>query len=222
MTPFILNIHTATETAIVNLSHGPNTLHTRINIDTKKHAAFLHPAIIDILENEGMIMKDLSAVSVTSGPGSYTGMRVGIAAAKGFCYALKIPLITYNSLELLALSMIDFTKDSDSLYCPMIDARRMEVYTAVYDFNMREVEAPSAKILTEDSFQDYLHVSKMLFSGSGSKKFQPVTKQPGFCFHDIEISSLVLTSFSWAKYLKSEYANILSVQPLYIKQFWNQ
>lgn len=220
MIPYILNIHTATETAIINLSCGPRTLLTIINTDTKQHAAFLHPAINDILKKKGILMKHLSAVSITSGPGSYTGMRVGLAAAKGFCYALKIPLITYNSLELIALSTIGFAKDSNALYCPMIDARRMEVYTSVYNSNMEELEPPSAKILNENSFQDYLNVSKIIFSGSGSEKFQHLTKIPGPFYPDIEISTEVMTLISWGKYQKSDYENISSAQPLYMKEFY--
>ena len=220
MIPYILNIHTATETAIINLSLGPRTLNTIINTDTKQHAAFLHPAIKVILKKEGIVMKDLSAVSITIGPGSYTGTRVGLAAAKGFCYALKIPLITYNSLELIALSTINFAKDSDALYCPMIDARRMEAYSAIYRFNMEELEPPCAKILDENSFRDYLNVSKIIFSGSGSKKFQHLTKLPGSYFPDIEISTKVLTLLSWGKYQKSDFENIYSAKPLYIKEFF--
>lgn len=220
MRPYILNIHTATETAIVNLSVGPRTLHTITNADTKQHAAFLHPAINGILKKEGIIMKDLSAVGITSGPGSYTGIRVGLAAAKGFCFGLKIPLITYNSLELIALSMISFAKEGNALYCPLVDARRMEVYTAIYKFNMEEVEPPSSKILDENSFQDYLNKSKVIFSGSGCKKFQHLTKMPGSYFTDIEISTEVLTLLSLGKYEKSDFENISTFQPLYIKEFY--
>lgn len=220
MIPYILNIHTATETAIINLSLGPRTLHTIINTDTKQHAAFLHPAISKILKKEGIIIRDLSAISITSGPGSYTGIRVGLAAAKGFCYALKIPLISYNSLELIALSTIGFTKDRDALYCSMIDARRMEVYSAIYRFNMAEVEPPSAKNLDENSYQDYLNTSKIIFSGSGSKKFHLLTKMPGSFFPDNDISTKALTLLSWGKYQKSDFENIYSSQPLYIKEFY--
>ncbi len=220
MRPYILNIHTATETAIVNLSVGPRTLHTIINADTKQHAAFLHPAINGILKKEGIIMKDLSAVGITSGPGSYTGIRVGLAAAKGFSFGLKIPLITYNSLELLALSTIAFAKDSNALYSPMIDARRMEAYTAIYRFSMEEVEPPSAKILNENSFNDYLNISKIIFSGSGSKKFQHLTKIPDSYFPDINISTKVLTLLSWRKYQQSDFENLSDARPLYIKEFY--
>lgn len=220
MTPYILNIHTATETAIINLSAGPRMLHTIINADTKQHAAFLHPAIEDILKREGIGIKNLNAIGITAGPGSYTGMRVGLAAAKGLCYALNIPLITYNSLELIALSTIDFLDDSDALYCPMIDARRMEVYTALYTYNMNEVAPPSAKILDENSLSEYSNTAKIIFSGSGSKKFQGLTIS-GAYFTDIEVSTNAITSISWGKYQESKYTNISLIQPLYIKEFFS-
>ncbi|MEO8569406.1 MAG: tRNA (adenosine(37)-N6)-threonylcarbamoyltransferase complex dimerization subunit type 1 TsaB [Ginsengibacter sp.] len=221
MTPYILNIHTATETAIINLSKGPYTLQTIVNPDTKQHAAFLHTAVDSILKTEGITMKDLKAVSVTSGPGSYTGIRVGLAAAKGFCYALKIPLITYNSLELTALSTIRFVQDKDALYCPMIDARRMEVYTGVYKFNMEEVAPPSAKILEENSFRDYLEASKIIFSGSGIKKFQQLSKiDDTHCFCDVEISTEAMTMLSWEHHKKSGFENISFAEPLYLKEFY--
>ncbi|MEO8862667.1 MAG: tRNA (adenosine(37)-N6)-threonylcarbamoyltransferase complex dimerization subunit type 1 TsaB, partial [Ginsengibacter sp.] len=145
---YILNIHTATETALVSLADGPVVLGTLTNEETKQHAAFLHLAIDKILKDRQIAIKELEAIGVSSGPGSYTGIRVGLAAAKGLCFALNIPMITYNSLELLALSAIDFAKDKEGLYCPMIDARRMEVYTALYKFTEEEVFGPSALILS--------------------------------------------------------------------------
>ncbi|MEO6219483.1 MAG: tRNA (adenosine(37)-N6)-threonylcarbamoyltransferase complex dimerization subunit type 1 TsaB [Ginsengibacter sp.] len=218
MIPYILNIHTATETAIINLSKGPETLRTFINTDTKQHAAFLHVAINEMLQQEGITMKVLNAIGITSGPGSYTGIRVGLAAAKGFCYALNIPLITYNSLHVMALSAADFVKDADALYCPMIDARRMEVYTAIYKFKMEEVEPPGAKVLTEKSYENYLKF-KIIFSGSGTKKFKNLTNLPDSYFADTAISSETLTKISWEKYQHSTFENILYAEPLYIKEF---
>jgi tRNA threonylcarbamoyladenosine biosynthesis protein TsaB len=191
-----------------------------INTDTKQHAAFLHSAVDELLKQHGISIKVLNAVGITTGPGSYTGIRVGLAAAKGFCYALNIPLIISNSLELMAFSATDFVKDTDALYCPMIDARRMEVYTAIYKFNMEKVEPPSAKILTKHTFEDYFNLSKkIIFSGSGSKKFQQLTKMRDDAFIETLISSEIFTQFSWNKYKKSDFENAFYAQPLYIKEF---
>src|SRR5687768_2649863 len=120
----ILNIDTATETAMVSLAENDSILSFAVNNNQKDHASFLHPAIQDIINKTNKTIGEVDAVAVTSGPGSYTGIRVGMAAAKGLCYALQKPLITLNTLEVIALSSIEKIKE-DALYCPMIDARRM-------------------------------------------------------------------------------------------------
>ncbi len=217
---YILNIHTATETAIVNLSEGQEVIGAYSNNDTKQHAAFLHTAIKNLLQQQNILIKNLDAISVTSGPGSYTGIRVGLAAAKGLCYALKIPLITYNSLEVMALSIAGFVKDKNALYCPMIDARRMEVYAAVYNYKMQEVLSPSALILSENSFNNFLDSHKIFFSGSGSDKFKNLTTHANFNFISQEISSESLAKLAWKKYEKNDFENIFYVQPFYINDFY--
>lgn len=220
MKPYILNIHTATETAIVNLSYGRETLHSSINTITKEHAAFLHPAIQGLLAESGITTKQLNAIGISIGPGSYTGIRVGLAAAKGLCYALQIPAITYNSLELLALSAIDVTGKKDILYCPMIDARRMEVYTAVYNFDMEIIQSPAAMTLDENSFQGNLASKEILFFGSGSEKFQNITKLSAAAFASVNFDAKILTQLAFQKYERSDFKNILSMEPLYMKEFY--
>ncbi len=218
--PYILNVHTSTETAIVNLARDGDTLHTIFNDDTKQHAAFLHSAVNELLEKEGITIRKLDAIGITSGPGSYTGIRVGLSAAKGFCYALNIPLITFNTLEVMALSVAASAEDKEAFYCPMIDARRMEVYTAVYSYDLQEIESPSAKILDENSFKKYKDSDKIIFSGSGSKKFRELVKFANFFFNEAGISSESLASFSWQKFQKAEFENVGSAKPLYIKDFY--
>ena len=215
----ILNIHTATETAIVNLSSDKKILGTLTNKDSKKHASFLHSAIKELLEQQEVSIRKLDAIGVTSGPGSYTGIRIGLATAKGLCYGLKIPLITYNSLEVIAFSTAAFIKDSNALYCPMIDARRMEVYAALYDYDMQEVMQPTAMILSENSFSNLPACSKIYFSGSGSDKFKNIAGNKNFSFLSQGISSESLTEFAYVKYERSDFENIPYAQPLYIKDF---
>jgi tRNA threonylcarbamoyladenosine biosynthesis protein TsaB len=218
---YILNIHTATETAIVNLSKGSEALYTKTSSDPKQHAAFLHMAINELLRQEHITMKKVDAIGVTAGPGSYTGMRVALAAAKGFCYALDIPLITFNTLEVMAASTADFIEDIDALYCPMLDARRMEVYTAVYTYNLKEIKPPVAKVITEEFYLDFLEgAKKIVFSGSGSKKVKNFIKRPGFVFSDAGISTGRLSQFSWKKFQESDFENLSYAQPLYIKEFY--
>lgn len=216
---YILNIHTATETAIVNLTKGGNVLGTLRSDESKKHAAFLHVAINDLLQEQSISPKELDAIGVSSGPGSYTGIRVGLSTAKGLCYALNIPLITYNSLELLAYTSLMEVNDKDGLYCPMIDARRMEVYTAVYDYNRNEILPPSALVLTEHSFEEFLSVKKVFFSGNGSVKFKDVTRNRNSIFTDSEISTASLAKVSLEKFQRGEFDDIFYSKPLYVKDF---
>ncbi|MEO8860251.1 MAG: tRNA (adenosine(37)-N6)-threonylcarbamoyltransferase complex dimerization subunit type 1 TsaB [Ginsengibacter sp.] len=216
---YILNIHTATETALVSLADGPVVLGTLTNEETKQHAAFLHLAIDKLLKDRQIAIKELEAIGVSSGPGSYTGIRVGLAAAKGLCFALNIPMINYNSLELLALSAMDFANDAQGLYCPMIDARRMEVYTALYKFTEVEVFGPSALILSEDSFSSELRLGKVYFSGSGTDKFEKLIKNQNAIFLPGRISAGSIARLSWRKFEKQDFRNTAYLSPLYIKEF---
>src|SRR3954471_23336616 len=131
----ILLIDTSQETGITALCNQGTVLLSEENKIAKEHASWLHLAIGRILSEAKITVRDLQAVAVVSGPGSYTGLRVGMAAAKGFCYALKIPLITQNSLRVMAESMIPFALEKNALICPMIDARRDEVFTALYELD---------------------------------------------------------------------------------------
>ncbi|HWH62525.1 MAG TPA: tRNA (adenosine(37)-N6)-threonylcarbamoyltransferase complex dimerization subunit type 1 TsaB, partial [Ginsengibacter sp.] len=161
----------------------------------------------------------LDAIGVSSGPGSYTGIRVALSAAKGLCFALNIPLITFNSLELLARSAAYFVKDINALYCPMIDARRMEVFTAVYNYTLQELIRPSAIVLDENSFVDILNLNEVYFSGSGSPKFKNINNSVNSFFINAPVSTESLTEISWEKFKKNEFENLTDTKPLYIKEF---
>src|SRR5690606_25144630 len=135
-----------------------------------------HSAIRQILLDNNIKTNELKAVGVTGGPGSYTGIRVGMATAKGLCYALKIPLLLFNTLEVMALSAIESIGDKKALYCPMIDARRQEVFTGVYDYELNEVNSPSSMILDNNSFNTLLQKFPVYFFGSGSGKLKRQAK----------------------------------------------
>ena len=143
----ILLIDTSQETGTTALCNGAEVLFSEENKIAKEHASWLHLAIGRILSEAKIAVRDLEAVAVVSGPGSYTGLRVGMAAAKGFCYALKIPLITENTLRVMAESMIPFALEKQALICPMIDARRDEVFTAIFKLNAERL-TPNAEHLT--------------------------------------------------------------------------
>ncbi len=213
----LLSIHTATETAIVSLLSDEKILGTLTNHEPREHAAFLHIAIKELLDRHNVNAKDLNAIGVTSGPGSYTGIRVGLASAKGLSFALKIPLVMFTSLEAMAVSAIEIVSDTKAYYCPMIDARRMEVFTAVYNYDLEEIISPCAMILNESSFFETLKNHKMFFSGRGANKFQKIINHTNATFLREQISAMALAKITMKKYKKNDFQNIPYAQPLYIK-----
>ena len=217
---YILNIHTATERAIVAICNGKTILDTMTNEDPKGHAAFLHEAIHKVLHNNDISIDSLNAIGVTNGPGSYTGIRVGLAAAKGLCYALQIPLITFSTLEAMAVSAIEEIKDKNAFYCPMIDARRMEVFTALYDADINPVEQPAAKILADGSYLEYLAARPIYFFGNGSAKLQNLIhdhQNAHFISSEIEANGICKISFE--KYKKCQFDSVAYAEPSYLKEF---
>src|SRR6186713_64350 len=142
----ILNIDTATEQGGICLAKEGKPLALATNKEPKDHAGWLHPAIEKLMRETGHRMKDLQAVAITAGPGSYTGLRVGMAAAKGFCYALDIPLITESTLKVMAFAAREQSSPT-GLLCPMIDARRMEVFTALYSTDLVEIMPATAMVI---------------------------------------------------------------------------
>lgn len=219
---YILNIHTSTETAIVNVCDEKKVLTTITNKEQKQHAAFLHSAIRQILVDNNIKTNELKAIGVTGGPGSYTGIRVGMATAKGLCYALKIPLLLFNTLEVMALSAVESIGDKKALYCPMIDARRQEVFTGVYNYELDEVSPPSSMILNENSFSALLQKSPIYFFGSGSGKFKLLGKNSTkrFFIDELDITSQALCNFSLIKLKNINLKKPSQAQPLYIKDFY--
>lgn len=219
---YILNIHTATETAIVNLFDGPNLLVSKTNNDSRQHSSFLHTAVHQILQDVDIQPNELKAIGVTGGPGSYTGIRVGLASAKGLSFALQIPLIIMNTLEVMALAIIENIPDKNALYCPMIDARRYEVFTAIYDHELIEVIPPSAMVLTQNTFEDIIAKNTVYFFGSGVIKFKEMNQTiPGSQFISGKISSNALGGYSWQKYQKELFENVSDSAPFYVKDFYN-
>ena len=216
----LLHIDTATENAVVSISEDKSILDFRTNGDQKDHASFLHTAIKTLFENTGMPANKLDAVSVTAGPGSYTGLRVGMAAAKGFCFALSIPLVTVSTLEVMALACMMEVKDTAALYCPMIDARRMEVFTATYDHLLAEIIKPCSMILEDDPFRDLLKTQRMYFSGSGAGKLKKKLNDKNAAFIDSKISPQPMAELAGKKYLQQDFADVLYASPAYIKEFY--
>jgi tRNA threonylcarbamoyladenosine biosynthesis protein TsaB len=220
---YILNIDTTSEKAIVNIADGQQVIGSLLNADAKKHASFLHSSIHQLLKENNINPSELKAIGVTGGPGSYTGIRVGLATAKGLCFALNIHLMMFNTLEVMAFSAIEKIGKPDILYCPMIDARRMEVFTAVYDEQLDQVMEPSALILTEDSFKKMAEKQPIYFFGSGAEKFKNLINNWSKNYHsaDEDVSSDSLAKFAWQKFEKKDFENVAYSKPLYIKEFFS-
>lgn len=217
-TPLILAIDSSGETASVCLSREEQVLAIRINEDQKDHAAWIHTAIQDLFAASGEDLKKIDAVAVSSGPGSYTGIRVGMSTAKGICFALDKPLITIGTLEMMARAARGFTT---GLICPLIDARRMEVFYALYDSNLKEIEAPAAKILQHDSFSAYLREHQIVFTGSGAKKLKEITGPANNAlFPNISYDCSHLLTSAVLLFRKNKFADLAYFDPLYVKEFY--
>jgi len=214
----ILNIDTATEKAGISLSENGKSLSLVENREQKDHASWLHPAIEKMMAETGYKMRDLNAIAVTAGPGSYTGLRVGMAAAKGFCYALGVPLITESTLKVMAFAVSE-QAPSPGLLCPMIDARRMEVFTAVYRNDLVELLPPVAMIIDENSFAGYLAGNAMSFFGGGSYKCKPLITASSAAFIEINCHAGHLGNLSFLRYLQQEFTGLAYSEPAYTKEF---
>jgi tRNA threonylcarbamoyladenosine biosynthesis protein TsaB len=214
----ILNIDTALDIASVCLSEDGNVLRLSSSKDQKDHASWLHTEIAELLQKSGYRINDLNAVAVSIGPGSYTGLRVGLAAAKGFCYALHIPLITVNSLKIIAFAV---KGEAIDIICPLIDARRMEVFTAIYDKDLREIISPHAMLLDEKSFAPFLLAGKVLFCGNGVKKLQLLLSNSNALYSNTIADASHLAQLSLKCYNNKEFADLAYAEPLYIKEFYS-
>ena len=220
----ILNIDTSVETASVSVSKDGVLLSYLKNTIQKDHASFLHNAVNLVLTESSLDIKELDAIAVVNGPGSYTGLRVGLASAKGLCYALNKPLITIGTLNALAAAAISSSKESNSasaLFCPMIDARRMEVYTAIFDDTMTERIPASALILHESSFEKMLTENNMFFFGSGSVKWRNMINSKKAYFVDAVDATAAICQLSHTKYLNNDFSNLSYCEPLYVKEFFS-
>lgn len=215
----ILNIDTATEKGSISLSKDGISLALSENGEQKDHASWLHTAIEKMMVGNGFLMKDLDAVAVTSGPGSYTGLRVGMAAAKGFCYGLQIPLLTENTLKVMAFAARE-QFPSSGLFCPMIDARRMEVFTAVYQNDLMEQLPVMAMVIDQNSFSGLLRDHTVSFFGGGSYKCKPLIASPNALFLEINYNAGYLGILSFLRYLQREFTELAYSEPVYTKEFY--
>lgn len=222
----ILNIDTASENAHVSLAKDGQVLYTLSNELQKEHASFLQAAVQQLIKTTGILFKEVDAIAVTAGPGSYTGLRVGFASAKGLCYALKKPFITIGTLELLTVSALQLHPPGaheNILFCPMIDARRMEVFTAIYQPDLNIHLQPCAMILDEFSFEKDLSNNKIMFFGSGSEKWQKLSAlnypDSNAVFKTVSVLPESLANSSNTLFSEKKFTDLAYSEPLYLKEF---
>ena len=218
----ILNIDTATETAYVSFAKNGTVLAEKINAEQKDHASFLQPAIKELIAGLNIALEDIDAVAVAAGPGSYTGLRVGMATAKGLCYSLNKPLISVNSLEILAVAAKNATSKNISeniLFCPMIDARRMEVFTALYNDEIKEMVAAHALVLDENSFAESLEAHIIYFTGNGSNKWKKICSHANARYIIPSNAGAAMALLSDMLFSRRVFSDIFTTVPLYIKDF---
>jgi tRNA threonylcarbamoyladenosine biosynthesis protein TsaB len=230
----ILNIDTATEFASIALCNDGNILATARNEDVRDHASWLQQAIQQLFHESQVPLDRLEAVAVTAGPGSYTGLRVGLASAKGLCFALGIPLITENTLKVMTKALIDDAKvprdlvpgsmdkpQDELLLVPMIDARRLEVFTAVYDWKLAERMPPLALVLNAESYSGFNKAARFICFGSGSAKFQSIAAPGKFTFVDSRHDATALASLSYEKFINRQFSDLAYTEPIYLKDFYS-
>tara|TARA_B110000444_G_scaffold67972_1_gene63947 strand:- start:25687 stop:26370 length:684 start_codon:yes stop_codon:yes gene_type:complete len=221
MDTWILHIETSTKNCSVALGLNGKLFNLiEKSSENYSHGEKLHPFIKELVDESPIDFDEISAISVSKGPGSYTGLRIGVSAAKGLCYALNTPLISLNSLSIIAQQV---TTSKGFFLAPMIDARRMEVYTQILDHNCKIVKNTWAEILTENSFEDYLSKNKILAFGFGSHKTKNLIQSPNFKILDypIEPSAKYMVSLSYNKFQIKDFEDVAYFEPYYLKEFYS-
>lgn len=189
----------------------------------KSHSTHLTVLIEQLVANAGHTLRALAAVAVSNGPGSYTGLRIGAAAAKGLCFALDIPLLAIGTLPALAHQVAARTPRAESwLYCPMLDARRQEVYTALYHADGQPVLLPTNLVLDADSLAEHLAHHSLLFFGSGAAKYQPLvaTNPQAVCLTDVQPSAISVGELALGAYQRQEFQDVAYYEPFYLKEVY--
>jgi len=216
----ILLIETATQVCSVALSVNGETIFEKEEIGQNLHASNLTLFIEEVIKASGVKYSELDAIAISKGPGSYTGLRIGVSTAKGLCYALEKPLMAIATLEMMAAGFMAKNPTYSGLICPMIDARRMEVYTTIFDTHLNILEPTSAKIIDENSFNTFLNTSEITFIGDGAAKCAETLTHVNAKFNN--------ENFNLAKYMSplaieafktSTFEDVAYFEPFYLKDF---
>lgn len=224
--PKILNIETTGENCSVGLGEGISLLKLKEHKEGKSHASRLAVFIDEILQQENLAVKDLDAISISKGPGSYTGLRIGVSTAKGLCYGADIPLISIHTLQSLSQFLLEhqsgYIKNipENAFLVPMIDARRMEVYSAVFDLKNQFIRDVKAEVIDATSYKDLLEERPVIFLGNGAKKCQGVIDHTNAMFlDDIDVSAGNMVSLSLNQFRNKIFEDVAYFEPFYLKDF---
>ena len=221
----ILCLETATPVCSVALCDSTGLVLTRESNENKSHASLLTVFIKELLEHTGLNASDLEAVAVSKGPGSYTGLRIGVSVAKGIAYGASIPLLSVDTTRSMFNGMIEkaeekYGTDDTSLFCPMIDARRMEVYYSIFDAKGNEVKGIAAEVITVKSFEEIPESIKIVFFGDGARKCHDIACHKNSVFaDDFEISAAYMQKTAYQRFNKGHFEDIAYFEPFYLKDF---
>ena len=216
----ILSIETSGDFCSAAISDGESLVTSWLIEQPRAQSSRLAPAIDEMFKAAGLSVKDCKAVAVSSGPGSYTGLRVGVSLAKGLCFGAGIPLIGVGTLDLIVNQALDlYNNERPDYIVPMIDARRMEVYQTVYDGNANRIGEIEPLILEAGSYQDLLSKGKVLFCGDGCEKFQSIISNPNAQFLPCRPEARYMTKIARRKYLASDFEDVAYMEPFYLKDF---
>lgn len=220
----ILNIETSGTICSVALSRNGKVISFKETDTEKSHASLLTPFIDEILKSAGIKFSELNAICVSKGPGSYTGLRIGVSTAKGIAYAMDLPLIGISTLEILANGFLEnfpeYREKENILLCPMIDARRMEVYTCLFTNTLKAVTNVSAEIITPDSFRFYLSDTEIVFFGDGASKCKDIISNRNAKFIDFKtISARYMNILSLIAFDNKTFEDLAYFEPYYLKDF---
>lgn len=217
----ILHIETSTHVCSIALSDEKKCIFSKADFNGMNHAALLNLFIQDAFEFLKINNLKLDAIAVSSGPGSYTGLRIGVSTAKGLCYGLDIPLISVSTLKIMALCATSSCEiEKDALLCSMIDARRMEVYSSFFDINMNEIRKIQADVIDNESYKSMLDEKIVYFYGNGMEKCKETLTHPNSRFIDnINPLSNSMISLAVDSFLEKKYEDIVYFEPFYLKEF---
>ena len=214
----ILHLETATTNCSVSISKDNDSIVLKENNAANySHSEQLHVFIKEALKEASFSFSDLDAIAISKGPGSYTGLRIGVSAAKGLCFSLDVPLISVPTLQSMAHQV---GLKSGELVIPVLDARRMEVYSCVYDSDYKEVRETRAEVINEESFAEYTSANKVYVVGSGAEKCRGVLQHPNFIFDEsIVPSAKDMVSIAFKKYESEQFEDVAYFEPYYLKDF---